>query len=70
MLSTENESRKTERRRKMSSLPIDYRPNHFEDFVGSRASVKALESKYIEEGKRLSDVDILQADDLVEAITR
>lgn len=29
----------------MSSLPIDYRPNTFEDFVGSHASVKALESK-------------------------
>ena len=34
------------------------------------ALVKALESKYIEEGKKLSDVDILAADDLVEAITR
>jgi 2-dehydropantoate 2-reductase len=34
------------------------------------ALVKALESKYIEEGKKLSEVDILAADDLVEAITR
>ncbi|MFX1606638.1 MAG: ketopantoate reductase family protein [Promethearchaeota archaeon] len=33
------------------------------------ALVKALESKYIEEGKKLSKVDILAADDLVEAIT-
>jgi 2-dehydropantoate 2-reductase len=33
------------------------------------ALVKALESKYIKEGKKLSDVDILEIDDLVEAIT-
>jgi len=34
------------------------------------ALVKALESKYMEEGKKLCDADILAADDLVEAITR
>jgi 2-dehydropantoate 2-reductase len=34
------------------------------------ALVKALESKNIEEGKKLADTDILEIDDLVEAITR
>jgi 2-dehydropantoate 2-reductase len=34
------------------------------------ALVKALESKYLVEGKRLTETDILAVDDLVEAITR
>ena len=34
------------------------------------ALVKALESKYLEEGKKLSEADVLAVDDLVEAITR
>ncbi|MFW9962649.1 MAG: ketopantoate reductase family protein [Candidatus Sifarchaeia archaeon] len=34
------------------------------------ALIKALESKYIEEGMKLTDMDILAVDDLVEAITR
>jgi len=31
--------------------------------------VKALESKYLKEGKKLAETDILPIDDLVEAIT-
>ncbi len=34
------------------------------------ALVKALESKYLEEGKKLTDMDVLAIDELVEAITR
>jgi 2-dehydropantoate 2-reductase len=33
------------------------------------ALVKALESKYLKEGKKLAETDILPIDDLVEAIT-
>ncbi len=34
------------------------------------ALVKALESKYLEEGKKMTEMDILAIDELVEAITR